>query len=121
VFVCVCLCVCGCVCACVCVCVCVWVCVCVCVCVWCSLIYPTYNAQAPYCHLWLTPPKHTFPHYLKKRNDYGEKIAIEHKMCALNFRTNFSERFLILIRTERDMIKNVHRSSCKVLIILVRF
>ena len=29
--------------------------------------------------------------------------------------------FLILRRNERDMIKNVHRSSCKVLDILVRF
>jgi len=32
-----------------------------------------------------------------------------------------SETFLILRRTERDVIKNIHRSSCKVLVILFRF
>ena len=35
--------------------------------------------------------------------------------------TDFSERFLILRRTERDIIINVHMYSCKVPGILVRF
>jgi hypothetical protein len=32
----------------------------------------------------------------------------------------FSETFIILRRTQRDTIINVHRSSCKVPVILVR-
>jgi len=41
------------------------------------------------------------------------------KMCVLIFSTLSFEIFLIL-RSEQDMIKNVHHSSCKVLVILVR-
>ena len=33
----------------------------------------------------------------------------------------WSETFLILRRNERDMIKNVYRSSCIVSVMLVRF
>jgi len=54
-----------------------------------------------------------------KRHDFRKK-SIEHKMCVLIFYTILSKIFLILRRTERDMMKNVHRSSCKVLVILVR-
>jgi hypothetical protein len=42
-------------------------------------------------------------------------------MCVFIFCTNLSETFLILRRTERDIIENVYRSSCKVPFILVRF
>jgi hypothetical protein len=42
-----------------------------------------------------------------KRGVFREKI-IEHKMLDFDFSTNLSETFLILIRTERDMITNVH-------------
>jgi hypothetical protein len=34
--------------------------------------------------------------------------------CVLIFSTNLSESFLILRRTERDMVKKVYWSSCKV-------
>jgi hypothetical protein len=36
-------------------------------------------------------------------------------MCVSNFSTVLSETFLILRRTERDMIKYVHWLTCKVL------
>jgi hypothetical protein len=47
----------------------------------------------------------------------GRGGVFEHKMCVLIS----SEAFLIIRRTERDVIKHVCRSSCKVPIILDRF
>jgi hypothetical protein len=41
--------------------------------------------------------------------------------CVLIFSTSVSEKFIILIRTERDTIKNIYWSPHKVLVILVRF
>jgi hypothetical protein len=48
------------------------------------------------------------------------KNVIEHKMCVLIVSAILPETFFILRRIERDII-NVHRSSCKVLVILVGF
>jgi hypothetical protein len=47
----------------------------------------------------------------------------EHKMCFFLFSLQIlSEKFLIVRRTERDIITNVYRSaSCKVPVIIVRF
>jgi len=49
-----------------------------------------------------------------KRHDFRKKKVIEHEMCVLIFSTNLSELFLILRRSERDVIKNIYWSSCKV-------
>ena len=56
-----------------------------------------------------------------ERYDFREKKFIEHKMCVLILSTNLFEIFLILTRNERDVIKNVHWSACKVPFILVQF
>jgi hypothetical protein len=86
-----------------------WVCVC-------SLRYPTCNEHAPYCHLWPAPLYNIFPHYLINGTIF-EKTLLNTK-CAFWFSLQLlSETFLILRRNERDMIKNVYRSSCKVPII----
>jgi hypothetical protein len=52
--------------------------------------------------------------------DFREKVT-EHKMCVLVFLQLLSEAFVILGRTERDIIINVLTTSCKVPVILVRF
>jgi len=63
-----------------------------------------------------------FPHYLIKVTIFEKKKkAIEHKMCVLIFTANFYETFLNATGTGRDIVINDHRSSCKVLVILVRF
>jgi hypothetical protein len=48
-----------------------------------------------------------------KRQDFQEKV-IQHKMCVSIFSTNLYETFLILRRIQRDIIIDVHWSSCKV-------
>jgi hypothetical protein len=51
---------------------------------------------------------------------FSEKV-IEYKMCVLISSINLSEEFLILRIIQRNIDINIHRSSCRVLFILVRF
>jgi len=55
----------------------------------------------------------TFFHIISKKKTgrfSGKKKVIEHKMFVFNFSTILPEKFLIIIRTEQDIITNVHRS-----------
>ena len=81
---------------------------CVCVCVASGIQHA--GTHMPNCHLWPIQLYSIFPHY-----PVNGTIFVKDKMCVL-FKT-----FFILSRTEQDMIINVHWSSCKLSIILVRF
>jgi hypothetical protein len=87
----------------------------------CSLRYPACNAHAPYCNLWSTRLYNIFPHYLINCTIFEGGGDLLNRKCVFWFSLQLlSETFLILERTERDMNKNVHWSSFKVTVILVR-
>jgi hypothetical protein len=94
----------------------VCVCVCVCVCVHdlvmrrASRIFFTQQAGLARSYIFT---------YFLKGIIFGK--VVEHKMCLLTSLQHSSENFVILRRTERDSIISIHRSSCKVPFILVRF
>jgi len=73
-----------------------------------------------YCHLlpvWLYS---IFPYYHITGAIFGEKLL--NTKCVFWFSLQLlSETFLILRRTQRDIIINVRRYSCKVPVIVVRF
>jgi hypothetical protein len=65
------------------------------------------------------PYFYTLPH---KRHDFRKKKKmILNIKCVLILSKNSSEIFLILSMMQRDIIINIHRSPCKVAVILVRF
>ena len=61
-----------------------------------------------------------FAQYLIKGTNLGTNVT-EYKMCVLIFYTNLFETFLILRRMHEGVIINVHRTSCKIPVLLVRF
>ena len=54
-----------------------------------------------------------------KLHDFRKNKFIEHKMCVLIFSASLSGIFFILRKTERDIIKDVYWSWCKVSVIFV--
>jgi len=79
----------------------------------CGFRYTACNVHDPCCHLWPVWLYSIFPHYLI--NDKNFEKVFERKMYVMIFSTSFSEKFLISRRIEREVIKNVYWSSCKVL------
>ena len=61
-----------------------------------------------------------FFHIISKTARFSIKRVTELK-CVLIFSTNLAETFIILRNTELDTITKVHTSSCKILVILLRF
>ena len=75
-----------------------------------------------YCHLWLLPIYNTFPHYVINGTIFGEeKTLLNLKYVFWLPQPILSDTFLILRRIQWDTIINLIWSSCKVLVILVRF
>jgi len=86
-----------------------------------SLQYPACSVHAPYCYLWCVRLYNIFPHYLINCAIFEKKKLLETK-CVFWFSLQLlSETFLILRRPERDVIRNVYRSSRKVPVIIVTF
>jgi hypothetical protein len=69
----------------------------------CNLNYPACNAHVPYCRLWSVPLYNIF-NIISNSMIPGKKV-LDIKLCFDFFYSIFSETFLILRRTERDMIK----------------
>jgi hypothetical protein len=70
-----------------------------------------------FCHLWPVRLYHIFPHYL-----INGKIVEKKLLNVFRFSQHLLfETFLILRSTERDMIKHVYWTVCKVPVIFVRF
>jgi len=72
-----------------------------------------------YSHLWPVWIDNIFPHYLRFSK---KRKVIKHEKSVLRFSVqSLFETFLILRRTEREMIKTATWSSSTVPVILVRF
>ena len=88
-------------------------------------MYPVCKAHAPYyipiCNLSGYP---IFFHIISSKERFSgggwRKFFLNMKRVFLFSEQHFSEAFLILRRTERDIIINVYWSSCKASVILVR-
>ena len=81
-----------------------------------NLLRPVLQA---YCHLWPLWLDHIFLHYLKYGTIFGNKVGS--KLCVLIFSTTVSDKFLSLRKIQRDIVINVHRSSCQEPVNFVRF
>ena len=69
------------------------------------------------------PAVHYFPTLPHKSLDFLKRRKLRNMKCVLRFSLQIvpEETFFVLRRTGRDMITNIYWSSCKVLVILVRF
>jgi hypothetical protein len=85
-----------------------------------SCISPTYCNHVQLCLQFNDKTGTRLMTFLHHRINWWGHVAIHVALHSLLL-LNLSETFLILKRIQRDIIINVHRSSCKVPVILVRF
>ena len=85
-------------------------------------MYPACKAHAPHCTVICNLSGcNIFFHIISKTARISEKKVIENKMCVWIFSTSLTEIFHIIRKTERDLIINLHTSSCQVPATLVGF
>jgi hypothetical protein len=89
----------------------------------CSLRYPAYDAHTSHGNLWLSwPTIYVFPHCLINGMIFGKKKMLLNIKRVLRLSLQIaSEKFLILRRTERDVIKNYIDIHVKYLFLLSDF
>jgi len=76
----------------------------------------------PYCIIILVLAScKIYSYIISEKSRFSKKKIIVHKMCVLILSTNMSDTFLIVRRIESDIIIKVHKSSCKLPVILARF
>jgi hypothetical protein len=96
----------------------------VCVCLYSCPNYPAcklhFFCAALYCHPWPVRLYRIFPHYLINGPIFIKKKLLNVKCVFWYSLRRSSEKFLILRRSEWDIIINAHRSLCKVLVFLVK-
>jgi len=86
----------------------------------CSHSCPASKAHAPYCHLSPAPLYVILPHYLINSTSLEKKLLKIKRVFRVSLQ-HLSETLINLRRNEKDMIKNVYRSSYKVPAFLSQF
>ena len=77
----------------------------------CGLRYTTRNAHALYCHLWPVRLYHIFPHYLIYSTNIETKKVTELKVYFEIFPQLLYEKWIVLSRTDWDVIKRYRYSG----------
>ena len=81
---------------------------CVCVCVWVCVALDNRHIMGMH-HIFICSLSGcTIFFHIIYRRQYFRNNIVEYKICISIFSSNFSEKFLILRRIQRDMVKNVY-------------
>jgi hypothetical protein len=86
----------------------------------CSLSYPACNTNEPYCCRWQVALQYFSTMSHKRHGILGKKLLNIKSVFRFSLEV-LSATFLILRRTEQDIIKNAYCSQRKVPVILVIF
>jgi len=83
-----------------------------------NLLLPVTIAHNPYCFLWPVLSFYFIVHNLINIT-FFRKIFIEPELHVFSLSMKISENFSILSRLEREIIKNIYFSSCKISVCII--